>query len=321
MKTGVVFPTTEIGNDVSLIRDYLQTVEALGFSHILMLDHVLGIDPGDQQLIGPYTYEHPFHEPMTFLAWAAGQTQLVELVTGILILPQRQTVLVAKQAAEIDILSGGRLIIGAGIGWNEPEYTGLGEDFHTRGKRIDAQIALLRALWTKPLLDVDDGWHTIRASGINPRPSRPIPIWVGGMSERAMRRAASLGDGWMPHFLPDEQTGELRTARRGGRVTDEDRKKGKQVIGSSAYDVGEPARDVLARLREYVSEAGRGTVPFAVHGGMSIANRSLEEALRWTEKWAELGVDYFAVDTMYAGLKPGEHVDVLRRFAEPRNDI
>ncbi len=316
MKVGVVFPTTEIGNDVGLIRDYLQTVESLGFSHILMLDHVLGIDPDIAPLVGPYTYEHPFHEPLTFLAWAAAQTERMELVTGILILPQRQTVLVAKQAAEVDILSGGRLRIGAGIGWNKPEYIGLGQDFTTRGRRMDAQIELMRELWAKPLVNVNDRWHAIEASGINPRPQRPIPIWLGGMSEAAMRRAARLGDGWMPHFLPDEETGELRTARRGGRVTEEDRKKGKQVIGEAAYDVGELATDVLARLRQYRAAAGRESVAFMVHGGMSIANRDLQSALRWTAKWEELGVNYFAVDTMYAGLAPAQHVEVLQRYAE-----
>ena len=318
MKIGAVFPTTEIGNDTGLIRDYLQTLDGLGFSHILMLDHVLGIDPGDRPLIGPYTYEHPFHEPLTFLAWAAGQTKRIELITGILILPQRQTVLVAKQAAEIDILSGGRLRLGVGIGWNKPEYIGLGQDFHTRGRRLEAQIELMRELWTEPLVTVADRWHTVETSGINPRPEKPIPVWLGGMSEPAMRRAARLGDGWLPHFLPDEESGELRTARRGGRVTEQDRKRGKQVIGAAAYDAGEPASGVLERLHTYRTEAGRDSIPFDVHGGMSIANRPLEDALRWTAKWDELGVDYFAADTMYAGLAPREHMEVLRRFAGAR---
>jgi probable F420-dependent oxidoreductase len=315
LKVGVVFPTVEMSNDVSLIRDYLQTVEGLGFSHVLMLDHVLGIDPGEAPLAGPYTYEHPFHEPLTFLAWAAGQTQRLELVTGILILAQRQTALAAKQATEIDILSGGRLRLGVGIGWNKPEYVGLGQDFGTRGKRFDAQIDLLHELWTQPLVNVSDRWHTIEASGINPRPERPIPIWIGGQSDAAMRRAARVGDGWMPHFLPDEETGELRSARRGGRVTDEDRKQGKQVIAKSAYDVGEAATDVLGRLARFRVDAGREDIPFDVHGGMSIANKPMESALQWTAKWEALGTDYFAVDTMYAGLAPAQHIEVLREFA------
>jgi probable F420-dependent oxidoreductase len=316
MKIGTIFPTTEIGNDVGLIKDYLQTVEGLGFSHILMLDHVLGIEPGEGKLVGPYTYKHAFHEPMTFMAWAAGVTTTLEFATGILILPQRQTALVAKQAAEIDVLSGGRLKLGVAAGWNKPEYDALGEDFGTRGRKLDAQIPLLRELWSQDLVHVRDRWHNIDGAGINPRPARQIPIWLGGMSEAAMLRAARLGDGWIPYFLPDDESGELRTARRSGHASDDDRKGKRPVIGAMAYEGGERAQDVLERLRRMREDAGRGEAPFIIHGGMAIGKRTPEDAVQWTARWQAAGMDYFTADTMNAGLAPAEHVQVLRRYRE-----
>ncbi len=308
-------PTTEIGSDPAVIRDYLQAIEGLGFSHILMLDHVLGIDPGDSRLIGPYTYEHPFHEPLTFLAWAAGQTSRIELITGILVLPQRQAALVAKQATEVDILSGGRLRLGVGVGWNKPEYAALAQDFHTRGRRLDTQIDLIRRLWSEELVLHKDQWHDV-AAGINPRPRRRIPIWLGGMSEPAMRRAARLGDGWLPHFDPDEESGELRTAVRSGRASQDDLRGGESVIGAMRYEGGELATDVLARLLQYRREAGSENEPFVLHGGMSISKRTTGDSVGWTLKWDAIGMDYLSVDTMYAGKKMKEQLELLRRYAE-----
>jgi len=316
MKIGAVFPTTEIGSDVALIRDYVQAAEGLGFSHLLMLDHVLGIDPGGGKLVGPYTYKHPFHEPMTFMAWAAAITSLIEFITGILILPQRQTALVAKQAAEVDLLSGGRLRLGVAVGWNKPEYDALGEDFGVRGRKLDAQITVMRELWANDLVNVSDRWHTIDGAGINPRPEHPIPIWLGGMSEAAMRRAARRGDGWLPYFLPDEATGELRTALRSGSASAEDREGKRPVIGAIAYEGGELASDVIDRMRSYLDEEGRGDVPFMLHGGMAIGKRTAEDTAAWTERWAAAGFDYIAVDTMNAGLRPDQHIDMLRRYRE-----
>src|SRR5215211_6991800 len=201
MKIGVVFPQTEIGSDPAIIRDYAQTAEGLGFTHILAYDHVLGANPDRPGgFTGPYTYQTPFHEVFVLFSYLAGLTQRLEFVTGILILPQRQTALVAKQAAELDVLSGGRLRLGVGLGWNKVEYIGLNEDFHTRGKRIEEQVLLLRQLWTEPLVNFKGKWHTIPDAGINPLPiQNPIPIWFGGREERALRRAARLADGWLPN--------------------------------------------------------------------------------------------------------------------------
>jgi probable F420-dependent oxidoreductase len=282
MRIGVVFPQTEIGNDLALLRDYLHVVEALGYNHVLLYEHVLGADP--QRMggwSGPYTYAHPFHEPFVFLAWVAAQTERLGLVTGIVILPQRQTALVAKQAAEVDLLSNGRLRLGVGIGWNPVEYEALGQDFHTRGRKMEAQIQLLRRLWAEPLLDVDDGFHTITRAGINPRPGRQIPIWMGGMSDRVLRRAARLADGWFPQFAPDEA-----------------------------------ARAIVARLHEYLRAEERDPPTFGIEGRMSIAEPHVESQIERAQQWRDLGAHYLAVNTMGAGLAPNQHVDALRRFKE-----
>src|SRR5512145_2775507 len=188
MKIGVVFPQVEIGNDPAAIRDYAQAVEGMGFTHILAFDHVLGANPdrpGGWK--GPYTFRHPFHEPFVLFGFLAAATGRVELVSGILILPQRQTALVAKQAATVDVLSGGRLRLGVAVGWNFVEYEALGENFATRGRRIEEQIEVLRALWTRELVTVQGQWHRITDAGIHPLPvQRPIPLWIGGLSDAAL---------------------------------------------------------------------------------------------------------------------------------------
>src|SRR5438046_150863 len=200
MQYGVVFPQIEFGNDVQAIKDYAQTAEGLGYDYLLVYDHVLGAHPNrEPKLTGPYTYEHPFHEPMVFFGFLAGVTTRLELTTGILIVPQRQTVLVAKQAAEVDVLSGGRLRLGIGLGWNYVEYDALGEKFQNRGRRVEEQVEVLRKLWTEPLVNFKGAYHVINNAGLNPMPvQRPIPIWFGGSAEPALRRAARLADGWMP---------------------------------------------------------------------------------------------------------------------------
>ena len=206
MKHGVVFPQTEFGNDVQAIKDYAQTAEGLGYDYLLVYDHVLGAHPSrEPKLTGPYTYEHPFHEPMVFFGFLSAITTKLELVTGILILPQRQTALVAKQTAEVDVLSGGRLRLGIGIGWNYVEYDALGEEFRTRGRRVEEQIEVLRKLWTQPLVTHKGAHHVIDNAGINPLPiRRPIPVWFGGAAEPVLERAARIGDGWMPAGRPPD---------------------------------------------------------------------------------------------------------------------
>ncbi len=213
MKIGAVFPTTEIGNDPTAIRDWAQAAEQLGYDHVLIYDHVLGAVHSDREprLMGPYTEKDPFHEPFVLLAYLAGVTSRIELVTGVMILPQRQTALVAKQAAELDILSGGRLRLGVGTGWNHVEYESLGEDYASRGKRFDEQVELLRQLWRNPVIDFRGEYHRVDRAGILPLPRPNLPIWFGGFSEVAVRRAARLGDGFIFGTTPTRMRALLAT--------------------------------------------------------------------------------------------------------------
>jgi probable F420-dependent oxidoreductase len=283
MNVGVVFPQVEIGQDPAAIRDYAQAVEALGYTHILAFDHVLGANPerpGGWK--GPYTFKHTFHEPFVLFGFLAAATRRVELVTGILILPQRQTALVAKQAASVDILSGGRLRLGVGVGWNAVEFEALGENFKNRGKRVEEQIDVMRALWTRELLTFEGQWHRIPDAGINPLPNRrPIPIWMGGESDVVVRRAARMADGWMPHFRP-----------------------------------GPEAQAIVDRLHGSIKEAGRDPGTFGIEGRMTLAQVPQEQRVKELAAWRAMrGVTHLCVHTVGLGLKtPGEHVKALEDF-------
>jgi len=284
MRIGVVFPQTEIGNDTAVIRDYAQTAEGLGFTHILAYDHVLGANPDRPGgFTGPYTYQTPFHEVFVLFSYLAGITQQLEFVTGILILPQRQTALVAKQAASLDVLSGGRLRLGVGLGWNKVEYIGLNEDFHNRGKRIEEQVLLLRRLWTEPLVDFKGKWHTIPDAGINPLTiQQPIPIWFGGREERALRRAARLADGWLPN----------------------------------QRSVAE-AKPGLALLDRFLEEAGRTRGEFGLEPRIAYGTgdpKAWETAVR---DWQVEGATHLSFNTMGSGLKtPQEHIQAIKKIAK-----
>lgn len=282
MKLGVVFPQTEIGHDPAIIKDYVQTAEGLGYAYLLTYDHVLGANPdrpGGWQ--GPYTYRDSFHEPLVLYGYLAGLTQTIEFVSGILILPQRQTVLVAKQAAQVDLLSGGRLRLGVGIGWNPVEYEALGQDFHTRGKRIEEQVTLLRELWTKPLVTFEGANHVISAAGLNPLPvQRPIPIWFGGMADAVLRRTARLGDGWFPNRPLND---EIKTK--------------------------------LADLRRYLEEGGRNPDDFGIDARLNMGDYPETELAHQVEQWRGLGTTHLAVNTMRANLaSPQAHIEAIRKF-------
>lgn len=181
MRIGVVFPQTELGGDVGAVRSYGQRVEELGYRHLLAYDHVVGADPKVHKgWNGPYDIHTTFHEPLVMFGYLAAVTTSLELVTGIVILPQRQTVLVAKQAAEVDLLSVGRLRLGVGVGWNPVEYEALGEDFHTRGARSEEQVELMRMLWTQEPVTYQGKFHRVTGAGLAPLPiQRPIPVWFG----------------------------------------------------------------------------------------------------------------------------------------------
>ena len=287
MKIGVVFPQTDIGNDPGAIRDYAQAVEAMGYTHILAYDHVLGANRDRyRDLTGPYGHRDAFHEPFVLFGFLAAATHRVELATGILILPQRQTALVAKQAAAVDVLSGGRLRLGVAVGWNPVEYVALGQDFHTRGKRIEEQIEALRALWTRELVTVEGRWDRIADAGINPLPvRRPIPVWIGGHSDAAMKRAARVADGW---------------------------------IWSGNVRPGPQAQATLDEVAQLVAAAGRSPGAFGVEGRVTLSRLGPEHWAEEIAAWRKMrGVTALCVDTMRLGLtRADQHIERLSRFKE-----
>jgi probable F420-dependent oxidoreductase len=284
MKFGVIFPQTEIGIDPMVIRDYAQATESLGYDHLGAFEHVLGANPASHAgWRPPYTHRDIFHEPFVLFGYLAAMTKRIELVTEVLILPQRQTALVAKQAAAIDVLSGGRLRLGIGIGWNFVEYEALGENFKNRGRRSEEQVQVLRALWTKELVTFNGKWHKITDAGINPLPvQRPIPIWFGGGADPVLRRIGRLGDGWFPQLEP-----------------------------------GDKVRSMIETLRSYAKEAGRDPSTIGIEARLAIANRSPEEWARMASQWKELGATHLSVNTMKAGVTtPSGHIEAIRRFKE-----
>ncbi|HZA10750.1 LLM class F420-dependent oxidoreductase [Mycobacterium sp.] len=288
MKVGVVFPQTEIGADAGAVRAYGQRVEELGFSHILAYDHVVGADPRvHTNWNGPYDLDTTFHEPLVMFGYLAAVTTALELVTGVIILPQRQAVLVAKQAAEVDVLSGGRLRLGVGIGWNAVEYEALGEDFSTRGKRFEEQIELMRRLWTDTSVTYDGMFHHVTGAGLAPLPvQRPIPVWIGAQSPRAYRRTGRLADGWFPQMQPGPQLDEA-----------------------------------LELVRRAAVEAGRDPASIAMEGRISGGGDADEtaEALR---RWAEAGATHVSVNTMGAGLRSvDDHLAALAATAQAAQSV
>jgi probable F420-dependent oxidoreductase len=282
MKFGVVFPQLELGADPAAVREYVQTTEGLGYDYLTIYDHVLGANPERPGgWTGPYTHLSLFHEVFVVLGYMAALTQKLELVTGVLVLPQRQTALVAKQAAEIDVLSGGRLRLGVGIGWNEVEYTSLNENFRTRARRMEEQVAVMRELWTKPLVTFKGDFHNIPDAGLLPLPvQRPIPVWFGGRADAVLRRIARMGDGWICHPM--------------------------------AYD---KLRAELENLHDYAEQLGRK--PKTV--GVDLrCNFSSPPDVGWGKDAArveKLGVTHMCINTMGAGLNGlAGHLDAIQRF-------
>jgi probable F420-dependent oxidoreductase len=284
MRIGVVFPQTEFGNDIGALRDYAQTVEALGYTHILTYEHVLGANPerpGGWQ--GPYTFRDPFHEPFVLFSYMAAITERIEFTTGILILPQRETAVVAKQAAALDVLSNGRLRLGVGTGWNKVEYIGLNQDFHTRGRRIEEQVELMRKLWTEPLISYEGRWHTIPDAGLNPLPiQQPIPIWFGGYVDAVLKRVARMGDGWMP--------------------------------GAATAVQAKPALDKLAA---YCEANGRSYTDIGIEPRLHLRGGTPEKWLNVLQGWQDVGASHASFNTMGAGLDtPAKHIEAVRHFAD-----
>lgn len=288
MKIGAIFPQTEIGADPGEIKDFAQAVEGMGYDHIFIADHVLGADPQHHShpSLQSYSHESVVHEVMTTMGFLAGVTKSVGLASGILILPQRQAALVAKQAAEVDVLSGGRLRLGIGVGWNDVEYEALGQDFHNRGRRSAEQIALMRALWTQEVVNFEGQWHRVSNAGLNPLPvQRPIPVWLGGGTqgnEPVLRRIARMADGWCPGFSPDAAGQEL-----------------------------------VQKVRGYMEEAGRDPTDLDLEGRIWTAGKQPEDWLGEAKLWEEMGATHLVVETRKGGIDSLEdRLDVIRRFKE-----
>jgi probable F420-dependent oxidoreductase len=285
MLIGAVLPHNEIGTDPGAMKAYLQGVEDLGMTHLLIYDHVLGADPDRPGgFRGAYDKDVAFHEPFTFFAFAAGVTQRVELVTTVMILPQRQTVLVAKQAAEVAILSGDRLRLGVGTGWNTIEYQALNESFGNRGRRQAEQVDLMRRLWSEDTLTYDGKYHTVDRAGINPRPSRPIPIWFGGSSPVVLERTARLGDGWMPLGSPNDTS-----------------------------------RDAIETIKGHREAAGLSMDGFGIQAQAQYAGGTPERWQGHAAKWEALGATHLAIATHNAG--PTDADGHLARIAEYRDAV
>jgi len=292
MKFGAIYPHQEIGTDPVVIRDWAQTAEGLGYSHIVAYDHVLGAARRDRQpkLFGPYDENDAFHEPMVLFGYLAACTENIEFSTGILILPQRQTALVAKQVAQIDLLSGGRMRLGVGTGWNFVEYDVLNEDFASRGRRMSEQVELIRELWRNPVVDYEGEYHRVDGAGLNPLPERNIPIWFGGFTDVAFRRAARIGDGIM---LGGSQAANLAAAEK---------------------------------VREHLSAADRAIDQFGIEAFVN--HQDGQDAWRQhVEEWQALDADYVSMRAAaLKGVGPGlssprSHIEALESFWKAVGDL
>jgi probable F420-dependent oxidoreductase len=282
MQIGVVYPQIELQGDPVAVRRIGRAVEELGFDHLLAYDHVLGAVHADREptLTGPYTEHDPFHDPFVMFAHLAGITERISFATGILILPQRQTALVARQAADVDLLSGGRLRLGVGVGWNYVEYDALGQDFRRRGARQEEQIELLRRLWTEPVVTFDGQFDRIDRAALVPKPARPIPIWLGGYGEAAFERAARIGDGFI----------------FGGRAAN--------IIES--WD----------RMRDRLTELGRPVEGFGADY-VVLGRGGVDDLVAKIEAWREAGGTHASVVTMSLGLESIDaQIDYLASVAQ-----
>jgi probable F420-dependent oxidoreductase len=283
MEIGVIFPQTEVGGDLGAVRAIGQAVDELGYSHLAAYDHVLG---GDTAVLGalggPYTIDDPFREPLTMFSYLAGCTDLA-FATSILIGPQRQTALLAKQAAEVDLLCGGRFRLGLGIGWNKLEYDALGVPFDERADVLEEQVAVLRALWTQRSVTFDGRFHHIRAAGLAPLPlQRPIPIWIGGYAPAALRRVGRVADGWFPMVRP------------GGGL-----EKALETIGEGA------------------AQAGRHLSNLKFEGRLEYATRDHDKIVEHARRWSDAGATHLSLNTMHSGLETvDDHIAALAEMAQ-----
>jgi probable F420-dependent oxidoreductase len=262
MQLGAVFSHGEVGTDVTSVRNWAQAVQDLGYDFAVVSDHVVGADPaGHPELERVYAIESRLHEPFTLFAFLAGVAPRLGFLSSVIILPQRQTALVAKQAAEIDVLTGGRLRLGVGIGWNPLEFTALGMEFRTRARRFEEQIEVMRRLWTERLVTFNGRYHTLPAVGINPRPvQRPIPVWIGASAEPAVKRACAIGDGYLP----------LSPLAGGWQAT-------------------------MDKIHGWLQEAGRDPASFGIEGRLNAGTGTPDEWQKTIEMWRGFGASHLSV--------------------------
>lgn len=284
MRVGIVFPTSEIGNDPAAIRDFAQSVEGAGSDHLVAYDHVLGANPASEHgKRARYKHTDAFHEPFVLFGFLAAVTRTIELFTGIIVLPQRQTALVAKQAAEVDVLAGGRLRLGVAVGPNAFEYEAMGADFATRGARIEEQIDVMRRLWREPLLTYRGRWHRVTDAGINPLPPRrTIPIWIGGFADPVLKRTARLAQGWYALMAPNDK-----------------------------------AKAEIVKFQGYVAAAGRAGDGIGIEARVLLGRRTPAEAAAEARWWQAAGATHVSLHTMDAGLAtPAQHAAAATGFLE-----
>jgi len=292
MNLGVVLPTVELGPDTAVIREYAQTAQELGYTHLVIQDHVLGVDPAVH--VGwtrPYTNKTLTPDPFIQCAFLSTAVPDMELVTGVVVLTQRQTALVAKQAAEVDILTGGNFRLGVGLGWNKVEYDALGEDFTNRGVRSEEQVELMRALWTQLSVTFEGKWHHIDAVGINPLPvQRPIPVWFGGASDAVLKRTARMGDGWITS--PQVQTYEANRA-------------------------------MLDRLYGFADEIDRDPTSIGIEGRIELVDHPTDDdVLAAYKEWRSMDVEIVTLSTRAVGLdSPRQQIDALNHYMELAHNL
>jgi len=297
MKLGAVFPNNTIGADPLAARDFAQAVEEMGFHHLTIYDHVFGASAARYDRValpGPYRENDVFNEPFVLFGYLAALTSKIQLTTGVLILAQRQTVLVAKQAAQVDLLSGGRLRLGVGTGWNYTEYEALGEDWSVRGARVDEQVGLLRKLWTQELVDFKGRFHSIPGGGINPLPvQRPIPIFLGGSSDPVLRRVVSSADGWMPVF------------------------RSMEARSQSSQKPFDP-RGAFDKLRGFAEAAGRDPATIEIDCRLSFDEKTPDEWRKEMELYRSLGASYITLLTLQDPTRTtiDAHVKALRQMKD-----
>lgn len=281
MHLGVVYPQIELGGSPDAVRAFGDAAEGLGYTHLVAFDHVLGAVHADREpaLLGPYTEHDPFHDPLMMFAYLAGRTSRLEFVTGVMILPQRQTALVARQVADLDLLSGGRFRLGVGVGWNWVEYDALGQDFHTRGKREEEQIELLRRMWSEPVVTFDGRFDRVERAALVPRPTAPIPIWLGGYGGKAFARAARIGDGFI----------------FGGPI--------------------ERTAPAWEKLRGMVEAEGRDPSAFGAEA-VILTKEGPDNVARKIDTWIDVGGTHASVNSMSLGFTHvDQHIDYITQVA------